>query len=118
MTPRESRTALLRMFVNRMQMLASMGSSAVLDSLGVIHVLNGNVVRITLKPLFVEEACAGLSSLLTVVACSLFLVLWLRRPVVRSVLLVLSSIGWVIACNILRIVVIAFMLDRFGPAYD
>jgi exosortase len=107
-----------RTLVNKMQLVASMASSAILDLLGVVHTLNGNVVRLTLKPLLVEEACAGLSSLLTVVACSLFLVLWLRRPVFRSILLILASIGWVLACNVLRIVIIAFLFDHYGPAYD
>ena len=29
-----------------------------------------------------------------------------------------SSVGWVLACNILRIVTIAYCLDRFGPDWD
>ena len=107
-----------RMLVSSMQHLASAASSAVLDCLGVIHVLDGNVVRIAQKPLFVEEACAGLSSLFTLVACSLFLVLWMRRSVMRGILLMVSSVGWVLACNILRIVTIAYFLDRFGPEWD
>jgi exosortase len=107
-----------RQLVGSMQQVASMASSAVLDCLGVVHILEGNVVRITQKPLFVEEACAGLNSLFTLAACSLFLVLWLRRPLVRGILLVVASIGWVLACNVLRIVTIAFVLDRFGPEWD
>jgi exosortase len=107
-----------RLLVSSMQNVASKASSAVLDCFGVIHVLDGNVVRVAQKPLFVEEACAGLSSLFTLVACSLFLVLWLRRPLGRAILLMVSSVGWVLACNILRIVTIAFCLDAFGPEWD
>ncbi|HEX3315395.1 MAG TPA: exosortase U [Gemmataceae bacterium] len=107
-----------RQLVVSMQQLASTASSSVLDVLGVVHVLDGNVVRITQKPLFVEEACAGLNSLFTLAACSLFLILWMRRSWVRGVLLMVASVGWVLVCNVLRIVIIAFMLDRFGPDWD
>jgi exosortase len=111
-----------RIVVTGMQNVASAGSSAVLDLLGVIHVLDGNIVRIvvgnSLRPLFVEEACAGISSTMTLVACSLFLILWMRRSWVRGVLLLIASVGWVLVCNIIRIVTIAFVLDRFGPNYD
>ena len=107
-----------RQLVTSMQYFASAASSSVLDILGVVHVLEGNVVRITQKPLFVEEACAGLNSLFTLAACSLFLVLWMRRSLVRGILLMIASVGWVLVCNVLRIVIIAFLLDRFGREWD
>jgi exosortase len=97
-----------------LQTLTSQVASAVLDTLGVLHLLEGNVVQISGQRLLVEEACAGVSSLFSLLACTLFLVLWLRRPWLRSCLLLASSIGWVIVSNVVRVVTIAYLYDRYG----
>jgi exosortase len=102
------------LLVTALQGLASGCSSAILDTLGVLHLPDGNVVEISGRRLFVEEACAGVNSLFSVLACALFLVLWLRRPLLRALVLIAASIGWVVVSNVVRIVVIAVVFDRWG----
>jgi exosortase/archaeosortase family protein len=49
-----------------------------------------------------------------VLGCTVFLVLWLRRPRLRSLLLIVVALGWVLVCNALRVVIIAVAFDRGG----
>jgi exosortase len=97
-----------------LQTITSRCSSAVLDTLGVLHLLEGNVVHISGRHLLVEEACAGVSSLFSLLACTLFLILWLRRPWLRALVLIVSAIGWVIVSNTIRVVTVAYVFDRWG----
>ena len=100
-------------FVLSMQTVTSRWSSWVLDFLGVYHQLSGNVVEIAGNRLLVEEACAGVNSLFSLVACCLFLIFYLRRPGVRAVLLVAATLGWVLVCNVVRVTMIAIAADRW-----
>ncbi len=103
-----------RQIVGALQTLNSHVSSAVLDTLGVLHLLDGNVVQISGRRLLVEEACSGVSSLVAILASALFLILWLRRPWSGALLLIASAIGWVLVCNVVRVVTIAYVFDRWA----
>jgi exosortase len=103
-----------RRLVLMLQGLTSRWSSAVLDTLGVLHLPDGNVVTLGERRLLVEEACAGISSLIALIACTLFLVLWQRRPWPRALALLAAAVGWVLVCNSLRVVIIAYAFDRWG----
>lgn len=102
-----------RQVVLGLQTLTSNLSSDVLDTLGVLHLLDGNVVQISGRRLLVEEACSGVSSLVAILASALFLILWLRRPWPRALLLIASAIGWVLVSNCVRVVSIAYVYDRW-----
>jgi exosortase len=103
-----------RRIVLALQTLTSHVSSGVLDTLRVHHLLDGNVVQISGRRLLVEEACSGVSSLVAILASALFLILWLRRPWPRALLLVASAIGWVLVSNVVRVVTIAYVFERWG----
>jgi len=96
-----------------MQTVTSRCSSWVLDFLGVYHQLSGNVVEIAGNRLLVEEACAGVNSLFSLVACCLFLIFYLRRSWVRALLLIVATLGWVLVCNVVRVTMIAIAADRW-----
>jgi exosortase len=100
-------------FVLAMQTVTSKLSSWVLDLLGVFHQIAGNVVEIAGNRLLVEEACAGVNSLFSLIACSLFLIFFLRRPWLRAVLLVVATLWWVIFSNVVRVTVITFASYRW-----
>jgi exosortase len=97
-----------------LQALTASWASSVLDLLGVYHVMAGNVVEVTGRRLLVEEACSGVNSLFSVLACTLFLVLLTRRPPVRSVLLLAAAVAWVLAANVTRVVGVVVLDTRWG----
>jgi exosortase len=83
--------------------------SRILDLLGIYHVLAGNVVEISGRKYLVEEACSGVNSLFSVLACTLFFVGLTRRTVVAASIVVASAVVWTLAANVLRVVAIAYL---------
>lgn len=89
-------------------------SSHLLDLAGVEHAVSGNVIQTPGKDLFVEQACSGVHSFFTVLACTLFYALWKRRPVGHTVLLLTSAAGLVLVANALRASLLAYAYQRWN----
>lgn len=101
--------------ITKLQLLSSQLSSSFLDVFGVQHLLEGN--RMTLiegaRQLFVDEACSGITSVMSIIACAVIYGVWRNRTPLHLVLLTLSGIFWATMMNVLRISTIAFMLDWY-----
>ena len=96
-----------------MQRLTTQLSSTVLDTIGIEHITDGNVLLFPTTSLFVEEACSGVVSLLAIVACAGILAVWWRRSIIHSLLLVAVGIFIAGAMNVIRVGTIAIALDSF-----
>ncbi|MDY3552163.1 exosortase U [Gemmata sp. JC717] len=103
-----------RLLILQLQGLTTAWSSAVLDALDVFHLAAGNVIEIDGRSLLVEQACSGINSLFSLLACTLFLVLLTRRGWGRGVFLMLAAVGWVLAANVARVVLVALLETRWG----
>jgi exosortase len=103
-----------RELILSLQTLTARVSSSVLDLVGIWHVMSGHVVEIGGRRLLVEEACSGINSLFSVLASTLFFVLWVRRPPVRAVFLLLSAVAWVLLSNVVRVVALTYLSTRCG----
>jgi exosortase len=88
-------------------------SSAVLDLLGVFHLTAGHVVEIDGRRLFVDQACSGVNSLFSVLACTLFLIFLAGRPPLRAALLLAAAVVWVLLVNVARVAGVALILLRW-----
>ncbi len=101
--------------ITKLQLLSSKLSSQFLDVFGVQHMLEGN--RMTLiegaRQLFVDEACSGITSVMSIIACAVIYGVWRNRTPLHLLLLTLSGIFWATMMNVLRISTIAFMLDWY-----
>jgi exosortase len=99
--------------IGRLQALVNTCAGPVLDALSVIHITEGNVIRITSRSLFVEQACSGTSSLFAAIGVTLFYVLWTGRNSGSSVALVVASFCWVVLANVVRVVVVVVAAARW-----
>ncbi len=97
-----------------LQQVTTTWSSHLLDLAEVEHAVSGNVIQTPGKDLFVEQACSGVHSFFTVLACTLFYALWKRRPMVHTVLVLLSAAGLVLVANALRAFVLAYAYQRWN----
>jgi exosortase len=88
-------------------------SSGVLDLLSVFHLTAGHVVEIDGRRLLVDQACSGINSLFSVLACALFLIFLAGRPVLHAVLLLAAAVGWVLVANVTRVALVALVLARW-----
>jgi len=100
-------------FIAVLQRLSSIGASHVLEVAGVLHTREGNVLDLGGHRILVEEACSGVHSLFSVLACTLFWSAWTRRSVGHALLLLLAAFPCVLAGNVARIVAVA-TLDGVG----
>lgn len=103
-----------RLLILQLQAVTTAWSSAVLDALGVFHLAAGNVIEIDGRALMVEQACSGVNSLFSLLACTLFLVLLTRRGWWRGAALLAAAVGWVLAANVARVVLVALLETRWG----
>lgn len=90
--------------LNQLRLVASKGASRIVDILGVPHFLRGNVFFLSDKQMFMDDACSGIISLLTCMACGALVAIWRRRGLVHFVLLVGLGAFFAVVFNIFRIV--------------
>ena len=100
-------------FVHQMQIISSTYASRLLDALSVFHTMQGNILELSGRKFFVQEACSGLTSVYLILAATWFTVAYLQLRLIRSVPLILSSVWWSVVANIFRITVIALAHDRW-----
>ncbi len=97
-----------------LQRQSSRLSSLFLDWFQIPHLMAGNVLHLAEKQLFVDEACSGIVSLMSIVACAVIYAVWNNRSLVHLVCLTVAGVGWATLMNVARIGVIAFAFDRSG----
>src|SRR6185436_13872191 len=98
-----------------LQLKASAIGAALLRSRHVPVLLEGNVLRLPGRSLFVTEACSGLRSLTALIALGVLVGgMWLRTPWAR-VVLVATAIPVAMVVNALRVFLTGFLLYFVDP---
>lgn len=97
-----------------LQRFSAILSDYLLDLIGVLHYRAGNVIQLASRELFVDEACSGVISVMSVIAVAAILAIVRERRVLHTVALIIAGVLWAMIMNVLRICAIAIALDRFG----
>jgi exosortase len=98
-----------------LQRLATLGSAALLQALGVPVLAEGNVILVGDHPLEVARACNGLSMLLSFVTLITAVAILVPRPPWQRLVLLASAVPIALASNILRIAATAWCYHQLGP---
>ncbi len=93
--------------IRNLQGISSNLSSQALDLFGVRHLMEGNTLVLPDKQLFVDEACSGIISAISIVACAAIYGVWRRRSALHTILLMAAAISWAMLLNVVRITSIA-----------
>lgn len=89
----------------KLREIATQAGSATFLTVGLPSYTEGNVIVVGSTRLGVENACSGLSMLLTFVAVAAAVAILIRsRPIVDRLLVLFSAIPVAVLCNIIRIV--------------
>ena len=96
-----------------LQQFSSRLSSAILELLGILHLMSGNVLQLPNKEFFVDEACSGIISVMSMIACAAIYAVWKNRSLVHLAALVLMGVTWALVLNVLRICLIAAIFHFF-----
>jgi exosortase len=97
-----------------LQSIATMVSTYLLQTLGIMAFAEGNVIQLNEVRIGVVEACSGLSMLITFVALSTAAALVVKRPLLDRIVLVASSVPVALLANIIRITVTGILHDKVG----
>ena len=96
-------------------MLATLGSTSLLQALGLPALAEGNVIYIGTHQLEVEKACSGLSMLMTFAALIAATTILIERPIWEKLVLLASAVPIALISNIVRIVLTAWAYHKIGP---
>ncbi len=102
-----------QLVVSGLQSLTAKESGQVLDLLGVPNVVEAHSVKLPTTTLQVEEGCSGINSLFTILITALLYVCWMKRPLFRSILLLLAAIGAMMVANVMRVVAVGYIAHTF-----
>lgn len=100
--------------INWLQHLSSRLSSMLLDWFAISHLMDGNTLVLPEKQFFVDEACSGIVSVLSIISCAVIYGIWRNRTPIHVLLLALASIGWATLMNVVRISAIAIVFAWWG----
>ena len=100
--------------VTYLQRVSSRASSFVLDVLGVSHLMEGNKLMLPTKQFFVTQACSGIISIMSIIACAAIYGVWRKRHAIHIVTLILAGVAWATVMNTFRISSIAVVYDWWG----
>ena len=89
-------------------------SSKILDIAGRFHVVEGLSLSLSTKTFFVDQACGGMLSLMGMFAVMLVIVVWRRRGLVHSLLLLASSVFWACFLSVLCVLIVGVAWSRFS----
>ena len=96
-----------------LQLIVTQASSIALDALGFLHLAEGATIEFPGHRLLVEEACSGIQSLFTMLACAGILAVWRSRPLWHATTMLVCAALWAIVFNIFRVTAIAIAYVRF-----
>ena len=97
-----------------MQKVAAVASEFVLQTVGYPTYREGVILHVKDHVLEVQNACSGLSMLLTFLALSTGMALLVRRPWVDRVIILLSAIPIAVLSNVIRIALTGVLYNEGG----
>jgi exosortase/archaeosortase family protein len=100
--------------IQYLQAQSSFAASSILDVIAILHIREGNILQLTTKRLFVDEACSGVDSLYALMAISLTLVLFMRQRLIVAISALCMVLVWASCGNILRLIAIVLGLQWIG----
>lgn len=106
--------ALERSLAYPLRTVATVASNYVLQTIGLPSVAEGHIIRLGQTPLFVAEACSGLSMLMIFIALSTAVAIVARRPWWERLLIVFSALPVAVLSNVVRITVTGLMHEWVG----
>ncbi|TWT84827.1 Transmembrane exosortase [Planctomycetes bacterium CA13] len=96
-----------QMLVIRLQGVTTRLASVLLDVIGVTHAVQGNVIQLAGRELFVAEACSGIQSVFTLAFLAAVIIAYFRRRLWLTPVYLLIAVILAIAGNVVRVTTVA-----------
>jgi exosortase len=92
-----------------LQRSVSRVSGRALDLLKVRNIRDGNLVVVAGRALLISKTCSGILSLLPILSCTFFFILWNRLSWWRALALLVAAAIWDFAGNVVRVLTIVVL---------
>jgi len=98
----------------KMKFLAAQIAETILNSMGLMAVRDGSVIKMRHAYVIVDDICSGLRSLISLTALGSIFAYWMKGPMLKRILLFLSTIPIAIITNVARIIFLASISEIWG----
>lgn len=95
------------LLVQRLQDITTELSSVMLDLCGVSHAVEGNIINLPSRELFVADACSGIQSVFTLAFLASLIVAFMRRRLWLAPFYMTAAVLLAIAGNVVRVTTVA-----------
>ena len=106
--------SLLNMIAFPLQLIAANAAVSSLHWIGIPALLEGNIIHLAQTELFVEQACSGIRSLMSLITLSILFAHFFQRRALERAVLVASTIPIAIAVNALRVSLTGILAHAYG----
>ena len=106
--------SLLNVIAFPLQLIAAQAAVATLHTLGIPALLEGNIIHLAHAELFVEQACSGIRSLMSLITLSVIFAWFFRERLGERLILVLSTVPIAIAVNAFRVALTGVLAHVYG----
>ncbi|MFA5087601.1 MAG: exosortase/archaeosortase family protein [Candidatus Omnitrophota bacterium] len=101
----------------KMKILAAQIATFLLNRMGFLAIRDGSWIRMQHAYVIVDDVCSGLRSLISLTALGSIFAYWMKGPMIKRMILFLSTIPIAIITNVFRIIFLSFISEVWGPQY-
>lgn len=101
----------------KMKLFAAQIAAVVLNSMNILAVREGSLIRMANAQVVVDDVCSGLRSLMSLTALGSIFAYWMKGPMWKRLLLFLSTVPIAVITNVCRIILLASVSEIWGSKY-
>ena len=101
----------------KMKMFAADLATIVLNKMGILAIQQGSLIKMRHSQVTVDDVCSGLRSLISLTALGSVVAYWMKGPMIKRLVLFLSTIPIAIFTNMCRVVLLAFVAEIWGAEH-
>jgi len=101
----------------QMKIFAAKIAAGILNQIGLYAVQDGSTIKMQQAYVMVDDICSGLRSLISLTALGSIFAYWMKSVMWKRVVLFLTTIPIAIITNVVRIVLLSFIAEIWGPQY-
>ena len=106
--------SLLNVIAFPLQLIAARAAVAALHLVGIPALLEGNIIHLAQTELFVEQACSGIRSLMSLITLSVIFAWFFQRNPGERTLLVASTVPIAVVVNAFRVALTGVLAHNWG----
>jgi len=101
----------------QMKLFAAEIAERILNSMGLLAVRTGSIIRMRHAFVIVDDVCSGLRSLISLAALGSIFAHWLKGPYYKKFVLLLMTAPIAVVTNVCRVIFLSSISEIWGPKY-